>query len=127
MNYIITGGAGFIGSHLARHLVERGDSVEIIDNLSTGNISNLDGITNKVSFHKIDILDYNSLEDIIKNTDGIFHHAALVSVPESFLKQKLYEDVNVNGTENIFKIAKKLLDWKPQTTLEDWIKNLYKS
>lgn len=107
MNYIITGGAGFIGSHLARHLVERGDSVEIIDNLSTGNISNLDGITNKVSFHKIDILDYNSLEDIIKNTDGIFHHAALVSVPESFLKQKLYEDVNVNGTENIFKIAKK--------------------
>ena len=107
MNYIITGGAGFIGSHLARHLVGRGDSVGIIDNLSTGNISNLDDITDKVSFHKINILDYDSLEGIIKNTDGIFHHAALVSVPESFLKQKLYTDVNVKGTENIFKVAKK--------------------
>lgn len=107
MNYIITGGAGFIGSHLARNLVERGDSVVIIDNLSTGSISNLDGITDKVSFYKIDILDYNSLEGIIKNTDGIFHYAALVSVPESFLKQNQYKDVNVKGTENIFKIAKK--------------------
>lgn len=107
MNYIITGGAGFIGSHLARHLVERGDSVGMIDNLSTGSMSNLDDIIGKISFHKTDILDYNSLEDIIKNTDGIFHHAALVSVPESFVKQKLYHDVNVTGTENIFQIAKK--------------------
>ena len=107
MNYIITGGAGFIGSHLARHLVERGDSVGVIDNLSVGSISNLDDILHKISFHKLDILDRDSLEDIIQNTDGIFHHAALVSVPESFVKQKLYHDVNVTGTENIFQIAKK--------------------
>jgi|SRR5579883_3137238 len=107
MHYVITGGAGFIGSHLAKALVKKGHSVDVIDNLSTGNLSNLDDIKNKISFHKTDILDAGSLEGIIKNTDGIFHHAALTSVPESFTKQQEYENVNVNGTENIFKIAKK--------------------
>lgn len=107
VNYVITGGAGFIGSHLARYLVEKGHYVGIVDNLSTGTMSNLDGISDKISFHKTDILDYGSLEDIVKNADGIFHHAALVSVPESFAKPREYEDVNVQGTENIFKLAKK--------------------
>lgn len=107
MNYIITGGAGFIGSHLARFLLEKGDSVSIIDNLSRGNISNLDDILDKASFHNLDILDYENLEKILQDADGIFHHAALTSVPESYVKQKEYEDVNFTGTENIFKIAKK--------------------
>ncbi|SHO42790.1 NAD-binding protein [Nitrosotalea sinensis] len=108
MRYTITGGAGFIGSHLAKALVSKGHSVDVIDNLSTGSMSNLDDIKNKISFHKTDILDADSLEGIIQNTDGIFHHAALTSVPESFTRQQEYENVNVNGTENIFKIAKKL-------------------
>ncbi|MHB8545709.1 MAG: GDP-mannose 4,6-dehydratase [Nitrosotalea sp.] len=107
MNYVITGGAGFIGSHLARSLVERGDLVDVIDNLSTGNISNLDDIKHKISFHKTDILDYDPLKGIMKNKDGIFHLAALVSVPESFVKQIEYNDVNVLGTENMFRLAKK--------------------
>ncbi|MHB8603165.1 MAG: NAD-dependent epimerase/dehydratase family protein [Nitrosotalea sp.] len=107
MNYIITGGAGFIGSHLARNLAEKGHSVGIVDNLSIGSMSNLDDVSHKISFHKIDILDYDSLEGVIKNTDGIFHLAALTSVPESFVKTKEYEDVNVQGTENIFRTAKK--------------------
>lgn len=106
MNYIITGGAGFIGSHLTRYLVERGHSVGIIDNLSTGNMSNIADIKAKVSFYKLDILD-GSIEDVIKNSDGIFHHAALVSVPESFVKPDEYENVNVLGTKNIFDMAKK--------------------
>ena len=107
MNYVITGGAGFIGSHLARALLEKGHSVKIIDNLSTGTKSNLEGILDKVSFHDIDVLDYQSLEKVLQGNQGIFHLAALTSVPESYLKQKEYHDVNVFGTENIFQIAKK--------------------
>ncbi len=107
MNYVITGGAGFIGSHLARFLLENGHHIKIIDNLSTGTKSTLDGILEKISFHDIDVLDYQGLEKILQGNHGIFHLAALTSVPESYLKQKEYHDVNVKGTENIFKIAKK--------------------
>ena len=107
MNYVITGGAGFIGSHLAKALLEKGDSVKILDNLSTGTKSNLDDILDKVSFHDINVLDYQSLEKVLQGSQGIFHLAALTSVPESYLKQKDYHDVNVKGTENVFQIAKK--------------------
>lgn len=107
MNYVITGGAGFIGSHLARALLEKGHTVKIVDNLSTGTKSNLDGILDKVSFHDIDVLDYQNLEKVLQGNHGIFHLAALTSVPESYLKQKEYHDVNVLGTENVFQIAKK--------------------
>ena len=107
MNYVITGGAGFIGSHLAKSLLEMGHSVQIIDNLSTGTKSNLDGILDKILFHDTDVLDYQILEKIIQGNDGIFHLAALTSVPESYLKQKEYNEVNIKGTDNIFQIAKK--------------------
>ena len=107
MNYVITGGAGFIGSHLAKTLLEKGHTLKVIDNLSTGTKSNLKGVLEKISFHDIDVLDYQGLEKIIQGSDGIFHLAALTSVPESYLKQKEYHDVNVLGTENVFQIAKK--------------------
>lgn len=107
MNYTITGGAGFIGSHLAKFLASRGDLVQVIDNLSTGAISNLDDIKDRISFHDVTILDSTTLEKILQESDGIFHLAALVSVQESYLKQKEYHDVNVKGTENIFQVAKK--------------------
>src|SRR6185437_12817381 len=105
MNYVITGGAGFIGSHLAKALLENGHHIKIIDNLSTGTKSNLDDMLKKISFHDNDVLDYQGLEKLVQDTDGIFHLAALTSVPESYLKQKEYHDVNVKGTENIFNIA----------------------
>ena len=106
MKYVITGGAGFIGSHIAKHLVDQDHDVVIVDNLSRGRLENLSKIKEQIHFKKIDILDFNSLKEIVSNCDGIFHQAALTSVPESFLQKEKYHNVNVKGTENIFKLAK---------------------
>ena len=106
MKFVITGGAGFIGSHIAKHLVEKNHDVTIVDNLSRGRLENLSKIKEQIEFKKIDILDFDLLKDIISNSDGIFHQAALTSVPESFLQKEKYHNVNVKGTENIFKLAK---------------------
>ena len=106
MKFVITGGAGFIGSHIAKHLVEKNHDVVVVDNLSRGRLENLSKIKEQIEFKKIDILDFDSLKDIISNCDGIFHQAALTSVPESFLQKEKYYNVNVKGTENIFKLSK---------------------
>jgi UDP-glucose 4-epimerase len=106
MNFIVTGGAGFIGSQIVGRLVKNNHSVTVIDNFHTGNLENLVGFQDKIKILKMDILDYDKLLNVAKNTDGVFHEAALTSVQESFTKQKEYHDVNVVGTENIFKLAK---------------------
>ena len=106
MKFVITGGAGFIGSHIAKHLVEKNHDVTVIDNLSRGRLENLSKIKEEIVFRKMDILDFDSLKEVIFNSDGIFHQAALTSVPESFTQKEKYHNVNVKGTENIFKIAK---------------------
>ena len=108
MKYVVTGGAGFIGSHITEKLVERGDTVTVIDNLKTGKEKNLESVKEKIKFVKGSILDVKLLEEITHNVDGIFHQAALASVQESFTKPDEYNEVNVNGTENILKFAKKL-------------------
>jgi len=106
MKYVVTGGAGFIGSHLVKHLLSEGHDVTVIDNMYRGRLSNLDGFLEKINFIQLDILEYEKLRNNIKNADGIFHQAALTSVVESYQKQSEYHNVNVIGTENIFKIAK---------------------
>ena len=106
MKFVITGGAGFIGSHIAKHLVDKNHNVTIVDNLSRGRLANLSKIKEQIEFKKIDILDFNSLKEVISNSDGVFHQAALTSVPESFTQKEKYHNVNVKGTENIFKLAK---------------------
>jgi len=106
MKYLVTGGAGFIGSYITKHLVNHGDSVVVLDNLYTGKKKNLADIENKIEFVDGDIRDFKLLESIMKNTKGVFHQAALASVPESYTIPEKYDDVNVNGTENIFKLAK---------------------
>ena len=106
MKFVITGGAGFIGSHIAKHLVEKNHDVIIVDNLSRGRLENLSKIKEQIEFKKMDILDFDSLKDVISNSDGIFHQAALTSVSESFLQKEKYYNVNVKGTENIFQLAK---------------------
>ena len=107
MKYAITGGAGFVGNNIARLLISHGHEIVIIDNLHTGKKENLKGILEKIQFHKIDIRNFKELENVLKNVDGIFHEAALTDVQESFSKIDEYFDVNVCGTENILKIAKK--------------------
>ena len=107
MKYIVTGGAGFIGSHVTKKLVERGDIVTVIDNMNTGKEKNLEPVRDKINFVKGDILDTELLEGITKDVDGVFHQAALASVQDSFDEPNEYHNVNVNGTENILKLSKK--------------------
>ena len=107
MKYVVTGGAGFIGSHVTKKLVERGDIVTVIDNMNTGKEKNLEPVRDKINFVKGDILDIDLLEDMTKDTDGVFHQAALASVQDSFDEPNEYHNVNVNGTENILKLSKK--------------------
>ena len=107
MRYVVTGGAGFIGSHITEKLVERSDIVTVIDNMNTGKEKNLESVKGKINFIKADILDMELLEGITKDVDGVFHQAALASVQDSFDKPDEYHNVNVNGTENILKLSKK--------------------
>ena len=107
MKFAVTGGAGFVGNNIVKLLVSKGHNVVVIDNLHTGKKENLQEVIEKIEFHNIDIRDFSKLEFVLKNVDGIFHEAALTIVQESFNKEKEYSEVNVTGTENIFKIAKK--------------------
>jgi UDP-glucose 4-epimerase len=107
MKFLVTGGAGFIGNNIVRLLLKNGHSVDILDNLQVGKKENISDIIDQIDFFQMDIRDRKSLEEIIKNYDGIFHEAALTSVPESFEKPQLYKDVNVDGTKNIFEIAER--------------------
>ena len=107
MKYVVTGGAGFIGSNIVKKLVTRGDKVTVIDNLNTGKEENLESVRDKITFLNDTILNVDLLEKETKGIDGIFHQAALASVQDSFSKPEEYQDVNVNGTENILRLAKK--------------------
>ena len=106
MKILVTGGAGFIGSHIAEYLVQRGDDVTVLDNLITGGKENLKKISDKINFVNGDIRDHKLLEKLVSDTTGVFHEAALASVQQSFSMKDEYIDVNVTGTENIFKLAK---------------------
>ena len=107
MRYVVTGGAGFVGNHLVKLLVKEGYEVIVIDNLHNGKKENLEPVLSKIQFEEIDIRDYSNLDRILKDIDGVFHQAALTVVQDSFDRPEEYQDVNVVGTENIFKLAKK--------------------
>lgn len=106
MKLVVTGGAGFIGSNIVKYLVKNGYEVIVVDNLYRGKIENLNKIKNEIEFLKIDICDHEKMRNAIKNADGVLHQAALTSVQESFNHKEEYQRVNVEGTENIFKLAK---------------------
>jgi len=106
VKFVVTGGIGFIGSYIVKHLLNQNHEVTVIDDFSRGRLENLTGFEEQINLQKLDILDFGSLKNVINNSDGIFHQAALTSVPESFNEKERYHNVNVVGTENIFKLAK---------------------
>ncbi len=81
--FLVTGGAGFIGSHIAEALVRRGDQVRVLDNLSTGHLSNLDSFRDQVEFIEGDIQNADTVARAVEGVDCVFHEAALASVPRS--------------------------------------------
>ena len=107
MNFLVTGGAGFIGSRVVKQLLEDKHEVTIIDNLHSGKLENISNFQNKIDFYNNDVRDYEKIKSIASKSDGIFHFAALTDVLESFTKHDEYNAVNVKGTQNILDIAKR--------------------
>ena len=104
---VITGGAGFIGSNIAQALVDRGDSVRVFDNFSSGRRANLDALAGRVDVVEGDIRDRAALDRAFAGADFVFHEAALPSVARSITDPVTSHDVNVNGTLNVLEAARK--------------------
>lgn len=105
MNVLVTGGAGFIGSHIVRALLERGDRVRVLDNFSTGRHENLKGL--EVEIVEADLRDAPRVTQACRGVDTIFHEAAFVSVPQSMKQPTECFDVNVTGTASLLQAAHK--------------------
>lgn len=103
---LVTGGAGFIGSHIVDKLVELGSDVIVLDDLSTGNLDNIKHCRDKLEFIKGDIRDQTLVDKLLNGVEFISHQAALRSVPKSVGRPFDYHDVNVTGTLNLYLKAK---------------------
>jgi nucleoside-diphosphate-sugar epimerase len=104
--YLVTGGAGFIGSHIAEALVKRGESVRVLDNLLTGKLENLAGFLQGVEFVEGDIRDLDTCRKAVDGVDYILHQAALPSVPRSVEDPLLTNAINITGTLNLMLAAR---------------------
>ena len=104
---LVTGGAGFIGSHLVDVLVARGDDVVVFDDLSTGKKENLKNVFDRITFIEGDIADADAIFRATKGVHGIFHHAAVASVPKTIEAPLRAHDVNVTGTLNVLEAARR--------------------
>ncbi len=102
---LVTGGAGFIGSQLARILLHEGHEVKVLDNFSSGKKANLAEISQDIQVLEGDVRDEETVERAVKDIDYIFHQAAFVSVPLSMKHTDECFEVNVSGTRNILKSA----------------------
>ena len=105
MKYLITGGAGFIGSHITRALLQQGADVRILDNFSSGKRENLSGLD--VEIVEGDLRDVPCMTEAVRGVNIIFHEAAFVSVPESMEKPQECFDVNITGTSILLEAARK--------------------
>lgn len=107
MKALVTGGAGFIGSHIAERLVSQGNDVRILDNLSSGKRENLASFGSKVEFVEGDIRDAAKVDAMAAGCDVVFHEAAIVSVPYSVEHPQETHDTNIQGTLNVLLSARK--------------------
>lgn len=106
MKYLVTGGAGFIGSNIVEELLKRGESVRVIDNFSTGKRENLTPFLDTIELIEGDIRSYNIVREAVDGIDVILHQAALPSIPRSIRDPISTNEVNVIGTLNILHAAK---------------------
>ncbi len=106
---LVTGGGGFIGSHLARALLEEGCAVRLVDNFSSGRRENLDGVIDDVDLidHPDGITSPDVCESAVRDVDGILHQGAIPSVPQSVADPVLSDRVNVGGTLMLLEAARK--------------------
>lgn len=112
MKYLVTGGAGFIGSHIAHTLLERGDSVRILDNFSTGKRENIEVLTtqfgqDQLEIQEGDVRNASDVGEAVSDIDIIFHEAAFVSVAQSMEEPQECFDANITGTSLLFDAARK--------------------
>jgi nucleoside-diphosphate-sugar epimerase len=103
--YVVTGAAGFIGSHIAETLVRKGGEVVAVDNLFTGKKENLKHLLKDLRFVKADIRDTDKMQRHMRGTDAVFHLAAIPSVPRSVAEPVITNEVNVGGTLSVLKAA----------------------
>jgi nucleoside-diphosphate-sugar epimerase len=105
--YLVTGGAGFIGSHLVHALLDQGMEVRVLDNFSTGKRENLAGLAGELQIQEGDLRDQVNLREALRGVEVAFHQAAFVSVPESMADPQTCFDVNVAATVSLFDEARK--------------------
>ncbi len=103
---LVTGGSGFIGSHIVHALLARGDRVRVLDNFSTGREENLAGLDGPLTILEGDLRDTQRVAEATRGVDLVFHQAAMISVPQSMLDPQTCFDINVQGTLNVFEAAR---------------------
>jgi len=106
LRVLVTGGAGFIGSHLVKALLRAGHFVRVLDNFSTGSMDNIVDVARDVEIVVGDVRDYSVVEKCVRGVDVVIHLAALIDVAESIERPDLYFEVNVIGTHNIAKACR---------------------
>ena len=104
---LITGGAGFIGSHLVDALLQKGNIITVLDNFSTGRPQNLDHVKGKINIIECDISQAGQWQNKFKNVDNVFHLAALADIVPSIENPDTYYKSNVNGTFNVLEACRK--------------------
>jgi nucleoside-diphosphate-sugar epimerase len=112
MNYVVTGGAGFIGSHITQALLEQGHHVRVLDNFSTGKRENIEELKRRFDGNRFEVLEgdvrnSSHVAEAVRGANVIFHEAAFVSVPQSMDEPQNCFDVNVSGTSLLFDAARK--------------------
>src|SRR2546421_10492681 len=104
--YLVTGGAGFIGSHIAEALLDQGESVRVLDNLATGRETNLAALRGRAQIIRGDLRNFEALKAAVEGVEVVFHQGALASVPRSIADPVTSLETNINGTQNVLLAAR---------------------